>query len=620
MASVGDFDSKRDLNSLRFSYQHHARKLLSNLNETRKIPDLCDAYITIDGTCIPVQKSVLSAASQYLRALFSYNKNQQQHDGKMCINLDSLNVGAKTFERILDYIYTAQVLLEPENIQDLLQAADLLLLTDLKDTCCEFLQGCISPHNCIGIREFTARLSCPWIHLRVTQYLDEHFREATYSEEFLRLPADEVHALLIRDTIQVRVEEDVMDSIIRWYRWDMVSRKAQMSWLLNKCIRVGFLSDQAISRLRQDDANPDALEEVAQVLDALRQDPRQDRRRGLQQVLVVCGGEGQAVESQEEIEAKATTRCVRINKSQSSPNCVWIDLAPMLTPRTGHCVVEVGGFLYAVGGRDQHCRILNTGEKYNPNTNTWTAIAPMEHGRVGFGLVAIDDSIYALGGSNDMTDPLTSMEVYNVFTNKWRPLPDMVLKRVWSAFAAADKKIYVIAGGIVGKFYEAVECFDTRTESWLSVSPLRERRCDARAVAVENDIYVFGGFRHIECPGAVQSGHSLKFCGTEVYMSKNDYWVSVQNRHGAPGLCIMNERSHICGAVYDGEDVLVVGELDVGNSVHCVRAFNRHTNTWQCLVQNLPTHQQRYQCCLLSIPLAVLAELYPRREDAASTK
>lgn len=122
------------------------------------------------------------------------------------------------------------------------------------------------------------------------------FREATYSEEFLRLPADEVHALLIRDTIQVRVEEDVMDSIIRWYRWDMVSRKAQMSWLLNKCIRVGFLSDQAISRLRQDDANPDALEEVAQVLDALRQDPRQDRRRGLQQVLVVCGGEGQAVE------------------------------------------------------------------------------------------------------------------------------------------------------------------------------------------------------------------------------------------------------------------------------------------------------------------------------------
>ena len=65
----------------------------------------------------------------------------------------------------------------------------------------------------------------------------------------------------------------------------------------------------------------------------------------------------------------------------------------------------------------------------------------------------------------------------------------MILKRVWSAFAAADKKIYVIAGGIIGKFYEAVECFDTRTQSWVSVSPMRERRCDARAVAAGNLLY-----------------------------------------------------------------------------------------------------------------------------------
>ena len=78
----------------------------------------------------------------------------------------------------------------------------------------------------------------------------------------------------------------------------------------------------------------------------------------------------------------------------------------------------LGGCLYAIGGRDNDCTILNSGEKYDPVTNTWTPIAPMEHARVGFGLVAIDDSIYALGGSNDMTDPLTSMEVYNIFTNK----------------------------------------------------------------------------------------------------------------------------------------------------------------------------------------------------------
>ena len=54
-------------NETRYSCQHHARKLLVNLNETRKNPDLCDAYVSVDGLKICVQKSVLSAASQYIR-------------------------------------------------------------------------------------------------------------------------------------------------------------------------------------------------------------------------------------------------------------------------------------------------------------------------------------------------------------------------------------------------------------------------------------------------------------------------------------------------------------------------------------------------------------------------
>jgi kelch-like protein 16 (gigaxonin) len=102
----------------------------------------------------------------------------------------------------------------------------------------------------------------------------------------------------------------------------------------------------------------------------------------------------------------------------------------------------------------------------------------------------------------------------------------MNLKRVWSSYCGVDKKIYVMAGGAVGKLFEAVECFDIRTETWTSVSPMRERRCDARAIAVDKDIYVFGGFRRIECP-TMHDGHNIKFCGTEVYSTRNDYWAQL---------------------------------------------------------------------------------------------
>nr|KAG5695564.1 hypothetical protein BaRGS_033986 [Batillaria attramentaria] len=135
------------------------------------------------------------------------------------------------------------------------------------------------------------------------------------------------------------------------------------------------------------------------------------------------------------------------------------------------------------------------------------------------------------------------------------------------------------------------------------------------AVAVENDIYVFGGFRRLECPSAVHSGHSIKFCGAEVYTSKNDYWVPVQSRYGAPGLCTMSESSCLCGAVYDGEDILVAGDLDVGNHYQAVRAFNRHTNTWHCVVDTLPKHQQRYQVCLLHMPTATFSKLQQQQQQ-----
>ena len=64
---MATFESSVEENETRYSCQHHARKLLVNLNETRKNPDLCDAYVSVDGLKISVQKSVLSAASQYLR-------------------------------------------------------------------------------------------------------------------------------------------------------------------------------------------------------------------------------------------------------------------------------------------------------------------------------------------------------------------------------------------------------------------------------------------------------------------------------------------------------------------------------------------------------------------------
>ena len=262
-----------------------------------------------------------------------------------------------------------------------------------------------------------------------------------------------------------------------------------------------------------------------------------------------------------------------------------------------------GGYLYAIGGRDNNGRILNTGERYDPTTDTWSHIEPMFHARVGFGLVTINDRIYAIGGSNDMSDPLTSIEEYSIYKNKWRPLPDMNLKRAWSAYAVANKKIYVIAGGIMGKLYEAAECFDPRSETWASVAPMKERRFDARAIGLGDSIYVFGGLRRLECPSAMHSGTGMKFCGTEVYSTEHKIW---EPQRRDLGMCTMTETSHIDSVALYKDEIIIVGDLDVGGTYNCVRAYRPATNTWRGITQNHPSFQRGMQACMLKIANSVI--------------
>lgn len=92
------------------------------------------------------------------------------------MDLSPLQITAETFEIILDYLYTSEIVVDEDNIQNILQAADLLLLVELKQACCEYLLKCITAQNCLGIMDFASRFNCLWVHLKSTQYLENNFR------------------------------------------------------------------------------------------------------------------------------------------------------------------------------------------------------------------------------------------------------------------------------------------------------------------------------------------------------------------------------------------------------------------------------------------------------------
>lgn len=118
-----------------------------------------------------------------------------------------------------------QITLNEETIQDMVQASDLLLMTDLKALCCQFLESCITAENCIGIRLFSLRYCLYHVHYVATEFLQTHFGDVARSEEFRELPPDQLCELLSMEKLNIGKEERVLEAVVRWFAQDPEDRR-----------------------------------------------------------------------------------------------------------------------------------------------------------------------------------------------------------------------------------------------------------------------------------------------------------------------------------------------------------------------------------------------------------
>jgi N-acetylneuraminic acid mutarotase len=79
-------------------------------------------------------------------------------------------------------------------------------------------------------------------------------------------------------------------------------------------------------------------------------------------------------------------------------NMRWSELAPLPERRVGMKGAVIGGKIYIAGGSSQG-EILNTVDRYDPDTDTWTEAAKLSSDRMGHAAASIGDVLYVIGGS-----------------------------------------------------------------------------------------------------------------------------------------------------------------------------------------------------------------------------
>jgi N-acetylneuraminic acid mutarotase len=135
--------------------------------------------------------------------------------------------------------------------------------------------------------------------------------------------------------------------------------------------------------------------------------------------------------------------------------------------------------------------------------NSWSTKTSMSQARSGLGVIAVEGKIYAIGGHTSFDDlgrPINFVgtnECYDPKTDMWVTLEPMPTARHNFAIAECQNKIYCIGGYIVDGsrwvIYDIVEMYDPVTNSWSTKATLPPPfiEADLAACVVNGRIYVF---------------------------------------------------------------------------------------------------------------------------------
>lgn len=135
---------------------------------------------------------------------------------------------------IIDFAYTGITSVTEAVVQDLLLAADQLIVDDMILECWDFLERHLCAENCIGIWKFTHICQCQKLQRRAYQYIIDNFEKVALGDEILRVSLEELTGIITRDELAVGDEAIVFDAVYHWVAHSPKERKTYFPFLFSK--------------------------------------------------------------------------------------------------------------------------------------------------------------------------------------------------------------------------------------------------------------------------------------------------------------------------------------------------------------------------------------------------
>eukprot|EP00058_Branchiostoma_floridae_P004324 XP_002589812.1 hypothetical protein BRAFLDRAFT_90500 [Branchiostoma floridae] len=386
----------------------------------KKAGELCDVTLVVQEEDIPAHRAVLSACSDYFRAMFTSGMRESS-DSRIVIK--DVTICIQAVNQLVDYAYTGELQVTRESATDLARAASLLLMEEALEICQTKLEECIDLDNCHELLNFSQSYNLKKLEAAVFAFMGTNFLQVRGTAEFLNMDVDTLCKLLQSDELGVSGEQEVLDAAKVWLRHD--STRSKHLGRVVEHVRFPLMSPGELSRHVRTDT---ALMENSRVKDCLIESlwfhlsPHEQSVIEGPRTTVRAACENLVVIGELHIQERLFRTVYENHILYCHHNYVFFqgDVGKKRTHSWTRAVV-LNNFVYVVGGLTEANREAASDAcyKYDPRTNSWLQVASMQVRRTCFTFLESTGRLYAIGGT-DGDKSLDSAEVYDPRSNTWR--------------------------------------------------------------------------------------------------------------------------------------------------------------------------------------------------------
>ncbi|GCB76165.1 kelch-like protein 13 isoform X1 [Scyliorhinus torazame] len=489
-------------------------RLLEGLLNLRIRNILCDVMLEAEGVTFPAHKVVVASASSYCKLLL-----ESQHT-----KVIKLNVTARGLKHVLDFIYSNRLDLTLEIIEDVLKAAEALLVRDAIKLCFKFLEEHLNQRNCLDIFKITQKFGPEELKQKAFLYLGQHYKYILENPcRLVELDKLTLCKILENNDIQEYSELEIFNCATMWLHHDK-NRLKDAAHVLKR-IRFGLISAtnlqkyvQEIAIMKTDSQCYKYLQEALSYHSRLYAQPillsEHTRIRSNSENMLILGGR-----------TTNNNVCSDVWVADETGSC-WRKLGEMPAPLYNHGVVVVNNFVFVIGGQNGFDATGNKPSnevyRFDPRNSSWIQVAGMLEKRTRFYVDAILDHIVSVAGGTLLGSLTNTVEEYKTEENKWEfiaPFPVAVADHT----GTVHKGILYISGGFsAGKAVKDLYSYLPRLQRWIINQSMTFARCDHGMATIGDKIFCVGG-RTLN-----SSDEWFHVNETEYYVPAADQWTTLK--------------------------------------------------------------------------------------------